>query len=91
MMSRLNLLNQQSIQDSLILNETLTSITDTHYRTALIIQGISKDMDDIDPGITHDTSVAVQVTHGDKDAATCMKMNTVSGQKVEILEYDSTW
>mgnify|MGYP006095669941 FL=1 len=85
MLSRLNRLNQESIKDSTKLCETLEATAKTHLRASRIIVGIGQDMDGIDSGKTHDTSVAVQISHGDKDAAT--KLNAGG----EILEYDSTW
>ena len=90
MMSKLNLLNQQSIRDSDLLCNQLEQIALSHSQSATIIAGIGKDMDGIDPGTTHDLSVAVQVTNGNKDIA--MKMNVIdSSSKIEVLEYDSTW
>ena len=93
MMSRLNRLNQESIADSNKLNEQLDRLALAHANIAAIIAGIGKDLDGIDPGTSHDTSVAVQVTDGDKDAA--MKINVLDSSsgnsKFEVLEYDSTW
>ena len=87
----MNQLNQHSITDSTQLCATLELTANTHGRASKIINSISLDMTGLDSATTHDTSVAVQIAHGNKNAALTMNVASTSGGGVEALEYDTTW